>query len=138
MRMNHSRITLCVLVIAATCIGCRDFGSPVMGVDDDTPALVSFTDDVLPIFVTRCAKSGCHVGATPVVGLGLDSFAALEARNMTTNRRIYVPGQAIKSLLVYRIEGTLGIRMPLDGPPFLPDEQIQLIRDWIDEGALDN
>jgi len=49
-----------------------------------------------------------------------------------------VLGRSVESLLVQRIQG-LGdkVRMPLTSEP-LKDEQIQLIRDWIDQGAYMN
>jgi hypothetical protein len=34
--------------------------------------------------------------------------------------------------------GDCGARMPLTGPPYLPDAEIQLIGEWIDQGAADN
>jgi hypothetical protein len=41
---------------------------------------------------------------------------------------------------VQKLESTppFGSRMPLDGPPYLEDAEVLLIRDWIAEGALDN
>ena len=51
-----------------------------------------------------------------------------------TSRRLLVPGDAENSILVKRIEGRLLPRMPLDRPP-LRDDEIKLIRRWIDDGA---
>lgn len=51
-----------------------------------------------------------------------------------------VAGDADASYLVKKIEGQAGIcgaRMPFGGP-YLSPTQINLIRDWIDAGALDN
>jgi hypothetical protein len=36
-----------------------------------------------------------------------------------------------------RIRGQARPRMPLDGPPFLDKEELQLIEDWIAQGARD-
>jgi hypothetical protein len=34
--------------------------------------------------------------------------------------------------------GIAGLRMPRNGPPFLTDAQVKMIRDWITAGALNN
>jgi hypothetical protein len=45
-----------------------------------------------------------------------------------------VPGQSGASLLLRRVLGTTGKRMPMDGPP-LAEADVALIRTWIDQGA---
>lgn len=50
------------------------------------------------------------------------------------------PGEPDRSYLVMKVEGALGIagaRMPLGRDPLLPAD-IQLIREWISAGALEN
>ena len=41
------------------------------------------------------------------------------------------------SLLIMKLEGTqsVGLRMPRDGPPYLSQETIDVIRKWILDGA---
>lgn len=91
---------------------------------------------VAPIFASRCVK--CHsrhglMGAAPE-GLLLDSYAAILDRD---ERVRVVPGSATASELVRRIRGQSQPQMPYDGPPFLSDEEVRLIVDWIDQGARD-
>ncbi|WP_044871527.1 c-type cytochrome domain-containing protein [Pseudomonas sp. LFM046] len=91
---------------------------------------------VAPIFASRCVK--CHsayglMGSAPE-GLLLNSYAAILDRH---ERVRVVPGAAGASELVRRIRGQSQPQMPYDGPPFLSDEEIQLIVDWIDQGARD-
>jgi hypothetical protein len=47
------------------------------------------------------------------------------------------PGNPNSSYLVQKIEGTasVGVRMPADGPPYLPQDRIDLVRRWIAAGA---
>ena len=47
------------------------------------------------------------------------------------------PGDPDNSYVVQKIEGTqaVGAQMPLGGPP-LPQEQMELVRQWITDGAL--
>lgn len=46
-----------------------------------------------------------------------------------------MPGNAQVSEIIRRVEGLASPRMPFDGPPWLLQEQISLLRDWINEGA---
>lgn len=90
--------------------------------------------DVEPIFLKVCAK--CHsdnskVGGPPE-GLRLDTWEnALSA----DERVAVVPGNPEMSEVWRRIVGHSDPRMPFDGPPWLPDDDIRLIRDWIAQGA---
>jgi hypothetical protein len=106
------------------------------------PTLTQLQTD---IFTPSCAKSGCHAGSTPAQGMNLSDgqtfantvgVASTEAPSL--NR--IEPGDPDNSYLVQKVEGTasVGGRMPLDGPPFLSNGQIQSLRDWIAAGAEDN
>ena len=48
-----------------------------------------------------------------------------------------VPGDPGNSLLIQRLEGTIAPRMPQNLPPLSPAE-IDVIKQWIQEGAQDN
>ena len=90
--------------------------------------------DVEPIFIGVCAK--CHsdysmVGGPPE-GLRLDSWEHALAAD---ERVAVVPGNPEMSEIWRRITGLSDPRMPHDGPPWLPDDDIRLIRDWIAQGA---
>ncbi len=90
---------------------------------------------VEPIFLQRCMK--CHSDANPKgppEGLRLGTLAQILAGG---DRVVVVPGNPGASELVRRIRGRSLPRMPFDGPPFLDDEQIRLITDWIANGAPD-
>ena len=58
-------------------------------------------------------------------------------RSSGTPGGVVVPGDPDNSLLIKRIEGTVGPQMPLSLPP-LSAPEIETIRQWIAEGALDN
>jgi hypothetical protein len=52
-----------------------------------------------------------------------------------------IAGNPNSSYLVQKLEGApniVGSRMPRNGPPFLSDAQVKMIRDWIAAGALNN
>jgi len=93
------------------------------------------------IFSVSCAISGCHGGGTVQFGLSLD--AGLSAGNLinvaspqdATLIRV-IPGNPGGSFLIQKLEGTqtVGILMPAFSPP-LPQATIDVIRQWIQNGA---
>ena len=89
---------------------------------------------VAPIFAQRCAK--CHtdnglMGPAPE-GYRLTSY---EATLSAADRVRVVPGQPLASELFRKVRGLSRPRMPFDGPPYLGDEEVRLIGDWIAQGA---
>jgi hypothetical protein len=91
---------------------------------------VDFLKEVQPVLNDKCMA--CHSGQAAQGGLkahtrddllkGGDSGPAI------------VPGKGSESLIVQKLEGKKGMRMPPSGPP-LAAETIAKIRAWIDEGA---
>jgi hypothetical protein len=77
---------------------------------------ISWRQDIKPIIDTRCAKAGCHLE-------GSGRTVIITYQDVVENRL------AIKGRVVSR-------SMPFDEP--LPDQQINMIACWIDDGALDN
>jgi uncharacterized protein (TIGR03118 family) len=113
-------------------------------VDNTTPT-VTLSQLQTAIFTPKC--SGCHTG----VGSSLPGAQNLTAGNTFASivgmasieqpalKRV-APGDPDHSYLVQKIEGAAGIsgqRMPLGGP-FLTQSDIDLVRTWIAQGALNN
>ena len=103
-----------------------------------TPTLASIQANV---FSGSCAVPGCHGGSSAQFGLRLDpGFSAGNLINMASPRAAnlirVVPGNPNASFLIQKLEGTqsLGDRMPQFGP-YLPQSTIDLIRQWIQNGA---
>lgn len=96
-----------------------------------TPEGVSFARDVVPIFQAKCA--GCH-GALG----GWDASTYGSVINSGDNGPAVVPGDVDGSLLAQKLLGThtFGTIMPPSG--MLPENEIQIILDWISTGAPDN
>ena len=158
------RATLAAAVLLSLA-GCENDDSRlVLDIVDVGPGEpISFAQTISPIFDLSCASApGCHTGAFPEADMVLDAnvifsgplgavgVASLEVPGL--NR--IEPGSAESSYLAHKIQGTqvsvggFGERMPFgctddpgscDQPGFcLCDETIQVIRDWIDQGAQDN
>ncbi len=91
---------------------------------------VSFVNDVLPIFQASCVK--CHGGEQLKEGLDLTTYDGIIAGSL--NGAVMTPGNADDSYIVHQmLEGEMPKRAPR-----LADDQIQIIVDWINEGAINN
>ena len=113
---------------------------------DSAPgATVSFKDQIRPLFSGLApGVKGCNTCHYPGVGtqaglaqsgLDLSSLGALRKGGRVTGDAIVVPGRPCSSGIVKKLRGVApGARMPKDGPFWTP-EQIQLVKDWIAEGA---
>jgi hypothetical protein len=91
---------------------------------------VSFSVDVLPILQSRCFN--CHGGDDIEEGLNLTTFAGIMAGS--DNGQVVIPGDVENSLMA---EQVVSQEMPKRGPKLTPP-QVQIIIDWINQGALDN
>lgn len=89
---------------------------------------VCFESSVLPIFVSACAKSGCHDAVTREEGFNLSSYANIIRKGI-------VPGNANESKLYKVTKETGGDRMPPYPDSPLTIAQKDSIAKWINEGA---
>ena len=74
----------------------------------------------------KCALAGCHVADGPH-GLDFRTYESFIAGG--EHGPVFIPGNAEESEV---IEEIVSGNMPLNGPP-LPDAEIQLFRDWINQ-----
>ncbi len=111
------KLGLCVALITAL--------TSLFASAHQTAPKVNFDRDIKPILERSCY--GCHGPAKAMSQLRLDD----RARAM----RVINPGNAKTSRLMARILGEGGeVQMPLGGPALSPTD-IELIRNWIDQGA---
>ena len=103
------------------------------------PDSVSYSADVRPVLDASCGGAACHIPNT-TNGVNLSNYASIRASvGFQYGSPIVVPGDADASPMVDKISGQpqFGERMPRGMTPLLAGE-IEIIRTWIDEGALDN
>lgn len=105
---------------------------------------VSFKTDVVPILTNYCVM--CHLPGAAQGGLSLypDAWALLVNVPSKQSSLLQIePGSPEKSYLYVKLidtgesVGGSGQVMPVQQPP-LEQEQIELIRLWIEQGALNN
>jgi len=134
-----------ILVIMASLIfgsGCKHDPVNVIITDPDNPdpsgvpcepGVVYFVNDVLPILVSNCAFSGCHDAASAQDGVILTDY------NSVMNTADVRPGRPGNSdLYEVLVDDDVEDRMPrFPNPPLTPD-QINIIYQWIAQGAKNN
>jgi hypothetical protein len=132
-------------------LACAGDGSGFMEPDDNdgdgNGGAPTLSADVQPIFSSNCALSNCHAGSNPVQGMNLSSGQAYaNIVNVQSNESPLLrvmPGEPDESYLVHKIQGTQGTvggsgaQMPFGTQP-LSQDQIDLIREWITDGAQNN
>ena len=130
-----------LIVAAANCQ--TSVNVPAAGAGDT----VSFANDIQPIFTQQCIS--CHVigGFADQQGIPLrltdgNAFDQLVNQPSVQDSSLILatPGDSANSLLFLKVSSDMppvGARMPLIGEP-LPSADLALIRDWIDQGAMNN
>ncbi len=116
-----------VLLIISLLIGC-------------TTQQVSYRDGVAPILQSNCIK--CH--ASPegsgykATGLAMDSYESL--MHGAFYGPIIVEGDSQRSILNMLVEGRAGNcqRTPHNEKRGLSDQQIETLKNWVNQGAINN
>ncbi len=159
MRLNDTkreaaRLWRWVLVLGGLTLvwGCEGEKEPEPEPEPERP---TFTRDVVPLFQGSCGfGSGCHGTARPAgyvqLTLGSEDAAALLARLKATSIRepslpLVDPGNPSGSFLLRKVTGDFaglpcgpnacGERMPQRNMP-LPQESLDLLEQWIQQGAV--
>ena len=86
------------------------------------PTAITYTQNVKAIIDTSCSTSGCHNAAGNSAGLTLETY--LQVKDAFINRNA-----------LGRMESTTA-SMPPSGN--LPSTSIQIIKNWRDQGYLEN
>jgi mono/diheme cytochrome c family protein len=149
--MTKTRQLVLALALAIGAAGCDESLSEFAGPTPDLQP--TFSSIQTNIFETtdvagRQACVACHTnnGRNPAGGLTLlrnVSYAQLV--NVASTQKPATlrvrPNDPENSYLLHKIDGRAGIvgrRMPFAGPPYLTDNQIAIVRRWIELGALNN
>ena len=129
-----------------------DFVEPAVGdplsscVDTDSnPGHdIDFATEIRPRFdgsvagLKGCRSCHYEVGTREgldAVGLDLQTLGEIRRGGVNTSKNIIVPGSPCNSAIVQKLRGTFGgARMPKTGP-YWSREDIQIVMDWIAEGA---
>lgn len=135
LRFLYATIPILVLILA---FGCGDSDdSPTSPENGDTTA--SFTE-VSTLLTASCGRgsSNCHGGSNPQSGFPMTDYDAIVNHQAGIGETVD-PGNGDGSNLYLKTTANppFGSRMPLVGDTLTTDNQL-LIKEWIDQGALDN
>lgn len=149
-RVSGGSLVALVFVFFASGVACHTQvfdPNATNGTNASTVRTVSYAQDVQPILTMACA--GCHSpgGAADLQLIPMylregESYAAIvnQPSVQLDDVVLVVPGDSASSLLYVKVSSDdppIGMRMPRYAP-VLTEDEIALIREWIDQGALDN
>ena len=97
------------------------------------PDSIYFENEILPFLVATCAQPGCHDAATAEDGVILNNYFNIVS---TGDVDPFDPGNS--EIYETITDPDLEDRMPPAGEDPLTNEQIQMIFDWIAQGAQNN
>ena len=139
------RIYVLVVLSILLFYGCNDETTiPITGVVDDTNNGFQ-TKAVAEIFVNNCAVSGCHVGSSPSSGLSMIRYSDLlkgssdrsDGAIPNYGGDVVIPYRPQESLLYQILVKNVTPEAPHDGL-IINQDQINTIKEWIENGARDN
>ncbi len=120
-----------LLIICSLALACTNNSVEPEEIDRE----VSFANDVQPIFTAQC--NSCHGNGQN--GFNSGSYSGVMNSNSPNyGGPIVIPGDPENSPLIDKLEPNpqFGSRMPVGGA--LSSAQIATIREWIEQGALNN
>lgn len=83
-------------------------------------APITYSKTIAPMIAASCTTSSCHGGASPIIGIGLDTYAGLKAYLTESNSEIQSGA------------------MPIGDAPKLTAADKKNFQDWVTAGALNN
>jgi len=128
-----NKLYLIVISVLLATYSCKH--EPINPVSNATKSGVCNTDtayfqnDVLPLFVSSCAKSGCHDATTKAKNLNLSSYNSIMATGEI------IAGKPNDGDIIKEINDG---RMPPSGNTPLTTTQKDLLNKWISQGAKNN
>lgn len=98
---------------------------------------VSYSKDIFPIVKARCLKCHEEDDENPA-NFAMDNLELMLKSGKSKN--VIIPGNAAESYLIKKLlpNPPKGAQMPIFSKKKLTEEEIDLFRRWIDQGAKEN
>ena len=132
--MRRLFLFLIFVIVLGSIWGCGASSSTPVKVVKTADGKVSYSQTIQPVLTESCGK--CHGENRSRGGLNLASYQGLMKGG--ASGVVVIPGNADESQIIGSVERTKEPHMP---PPFagdMPTQGIAALRQWINEGALDN
>ncbi len=97
------------------------------------PDTIYFQNTILPLFISNCAKSGCHNAASAQKDIILDSYS-----NIMSSGEITTGNASEGDIMQVITETDPDDIMPPPPNQALSQQQINMIAQWINQGAQNN
>lgn len=137
-RSNWLGLSCGRLVFLSVAVALSDAGASAEDAKPDAakPAAVSYFKQIRPVFQEHC--QGCHQPAKKSGGFDMTSFALMQ-KGGDSELPAFTAGKPDESFLIEQIvpDGDTSPLMPKGKDPLKP-EQIELIKRWVAEGAIDD
>lgn len=140
MRVKHIMI---IAAIPFILFACKKDKGPIV-IKNTSERIISFSNDIQPIFDASCNGPGCHDLFEDAGKLNLEanvSYSELVNQESFAfaPEMLVKPGDPAASVLLQKMNGNSAYdpQMPLFAPA-VADSLIQNISTWIEQGALDN
>jgi len=142
-RLIHNFAAVFCAMIMLMALACADYGDAPTGPWLAGPPVdtVSFAAEIRDTLVVRCVCHSAAFAGSAGGGMSMGSYSWNDVRNaIGPNGPIIIPKDGGSSNMYLKTTSTppFGARMPQDGLPFLSLETQDVIREWINQGALDN
>jgi hypothetical protein len=126
----RSKLAMVVLSgLACACLGAVSVGKAA----EPPKEKITYEQNVASVFRSRCGS--CHNPDKQKGGLNLDNYGS--AMRGGGSGKVIEPGDADSSALYLSVSHREEPKMPPNSPK-IPDAEIELIRKWIEGGALEN
>jgi hypothetical protein len=128
-------LVLCVTALAAS--GCGGDDPTGTTRDHPAPSKVRFARDIEPIFMSGCSGEYCHGNFVNTPARAYRFFVD-QPSTQCDGRTLIVPGHPEASYLMEKVRGEnvcMGEPMPRGVGNSLRPDQIQLLSEWIRDGA---
>ncbi|MFN9977858.1 MAG: c-type cytochrome domain-containing protein, partial [Phycisphaerae bacterium] len=129
--VRHFFVLPTALILLASCLLQGRAIGDVPADADQSGESIDYLRQVKPILMARCSR--CHNSVENEGSLRLDD--AVEMKKGGASGPVLIPGKASESLLIQAVLQTSDVKMPPEGAP-LSAEQIDILRRWIDQGAV--
>jgi hypothetical protein len=109
----------------------------VTGVTFSASGIYTLSGDVQPIWTANCV--GCHSGSTaPNLTTGNSRTSTVGVASTCVAGTRIIAGNAASSVLYLRMSGTTTCSGAMPPSGNLPAATTNIVRDWINNGALNN
>lgn len=129
--MNNMKAFKILFIALVFCTSCRYDKAEI---NCNAPEIVSFQQQIQPIFKQHCATSGCHAGSSPSANLNLESAVAYA--QLSRKSKGYLDTLTPQYSVLFASMNAVSNPMPKSGK--LDQCTVDLVLKWIQQKAKNN